>query len=171
MNQNSAEAFLGRIHQNPMLYDSQHEDYKDTRQRERVWAELGKEFNMSKDLAKKRYKAMRDVYMRNMRQKKKAPNTWRPYKYAKEMERIVIKESNNQGTADVEDDNQNEEESETEEVINPKQHEFSLKLLQAIKCRPALYNKESISPNVREEIWKEIADNLGISGEDFCLKN
>lgn len=168
MNKNSMEAFLGRIHQNPMLYDSQHEDYK---YRERVWAELGKEFNMSKDLAKKRYKATRDVYLRNMRLKKKAPKTWRPYKYAKEMERIVIKESNNQGTADVEDDDQNEEESESEEVINPKQHEFSLKLLQAVKCRPALYNRESISHEVREEIWKEIAENLGTSGEDFCLKN
>ncbi|KAK7863926.1 hypothetical protein R5R35_012437 [Gryllus longicercus] len=62
-----AEYLIELVRRFPVLYDLQHEDYKNTRKKDKIWDEIGKEINETGEEAKKKWKNLRDTFAKSMR--------------------------------------------------------------------------------------------------------
>lgn len=163
------EKVLSKVAMYPELYDRTHADAKNHFKRDQIWEDIARESGMSSDQAKKRYKTARDVYVRSMKLKKDRPDRWRQCKHHTYMAQIVGKslpKSLIRGSAPRSAPPKPVAARRVpDERTWVKSNPFNIKLLKAIQCRPVLYNREVLHPNVRMDIWQEIADNLDAEGE------
>lgn len=45
------------------------------------------------------------------------------------------------------------------------EYDQDMRLVDAIQCRPSLYNKDVLSMEIKKSIWDEVGENLGLTGE------
>ncbi|XP_055849564.1 uncharacterized protein LOC129914374 [Episyrphus balteatus] len=79
-----SEKLIQLVRKCPILYDLSHEDYKNTKKKERVWAGIAAELKEGTDDVKKRWKNLRDTYLRYIKGKK--TKSGRRWQWASEME-------------------------------------------------------------------------------------
>ncbi|KAL1516119.1 hypothetical protein ABEB36_000040 [Hypothenemus hampei] len=64
------EKLIEIVKRYPILYDLSHGDYKNVRKKDKVWEKIGAEINESGDEVKKKWKNLRDSYIRNLKSNK-----------------------------------------------------------------------------------------------------
>lgn len=146
------------VKSHPILYDTSHGHYNNKEERQKVWNKIGKQMNVTPDSVKTKYKNMKDSYLKCVRR-----GTTK-YKYQDLMEFVdtsgVDKYSAPASCA-------------VEKILNvsPHSHNEDTLLIDAVKCRPLLYNREAVAVEIRKAIWEEVAENLNRSGELRNIKN
>lgn len=45
------------------------------------------------------------------------------------------------------------------------EYDQDMLLVDAVQCRPSLYNKDVLSMEIKKSIWDEVGENLGLTGE------
>ncbi|XP_017482457.1 PREDICTED: uncharacterized protein LOC108371412 [Rhagoletis zephyria] len=61
------EKLIENVHNNPILYDVTHAEYKNIRKKDKIWENIGVELKESGENIKKRWKNLRDTYGRYIR--------------------------------------------------------------------------------------------------------
>lgn len=163
----------------PILYNVEHPQYRNNTAKQKVWAKIGKEFNLSADEAHKKFRNAMDAYTKYLKGRPKG-GFLIPHKYHDILSPILSKTNSKHLLStigmkseymDEDNDEVGEDEDEEEQPATnrkkqrPKDIKADILLIEAIKCRPILYNKEPHAQSVRQEIWQEVADNLNRTGE------
>lgn len=68
------DELIDLVRSKPQLYNPQHEDYKNTLARENTWVEISQKLSISTDLAKKKWKNLRDTFMKVRTKSKEGRN-------------------------------------------------------------------------------------------------
>ena len=66
------EALIDLVHQYPALWDKQHSKYKDSNYKDARWREIAEILSVPKDDAIKKWKSLRDTYVRQKSIKSKS---------------------------------------------------------------------------------------------------
>lgn len=136
---NMDRQLIQRVRCHPELYNGLVGGDKELKSR--LWKEIGRELRLSGEQAKAKFRNMKDCYLRSLKTKT-------TYKYHDLLSTFL--------SAGVSDPLLVEE----AEV-----YKFSVDLMKAVECRPVLYNGDDCKEVALQEIWEEIADNLGRSGK------
>uniref|UniRef100_A0A6P7F325 Transcription factor Adf-1-like n=1 Tax=Diabrotica virgifera virgifera TaxID=50390 RepID=A0A6P7F325_DIAVI len=61
------EKLIELVKKYPILYDLSHEDYKNIRKKDKIWDEIGQEMKECREELKRRWRSLRDSYVRYLR--------------------------------------------------------------------------------------------------------
>ncbi|KAG8250863.1 hypothetical protein J6590_093226 [Homalodisca vitripennis] len=123
------EHLLEVVYTYPVLYDLNHKDYKNIRKKDKIWEDIGKTLNTSGDEMKKKWKNMRDCYMKYLRDCKtttgQAKRNYKKWTWATQLERFkpfigMAKTMSNVTAPEIEGDNTNSDEfvDEPDELVD-----------------------------------------------------
>ncbi|KAH1006882.1 hypothetical protein HUJ05_007573 [Dendroctonus ponderosae] len=86
----STEMLIELVEKYPILYDLSHEDYKNIRKKDKLWDKIGQEIHITGEEAKKKWKNLRDTYVRIIRLSKtktgQAAKQSKKWQWSKHME-------------------------------------------------------------------------------------
>lgn len=153
---------LEKVKSNPMLYNHSHSLFWDQKAKDEIWANIANELKMDPDTARKTYRSLRDGYIKNCKSQRNKRSKSNYYRYH-EILSFIVKNSNKILTSSSSKTDTKDGLSEKELIIS--ENEDDRALMQAIKCRPVLYNRDKVLASVRAAIWDEIGENLNRSGE------
>lgn len=141
-----------RVQCHPELYNGSDPNFKDKAHKSGLWTEIGEEVELSGDQARHRFRNIKDSYFKSLRSETKAR-----YKYHDLLATFL--------TSNVQEDPLQAKAERLQKPIPSSSHyKFSVDLMKAVECRPVLYNGDDAKVAALQEIWEEIAENLGRSG-------
>lgn len=142
----------------PNLYNKNHEKYFDSAEKAKSWDEIASKLKITTHLAKTRYSNLRDAYYRSKN------NRSCKYKYHELFEKIVNKKNHKEsdGLPPPVKMNRPVRRSVDRKPLQPNEDTI---LIEAVQCRPLLYNRSGVSNEVKTAIWDEVAENLNRTGE------
>lgn len=149
---------LEKVKSNSVLYNHNHPLFWDQKAKDEIWSKIAKELKVDDDTARKTYRTLRDGYQRNRKTQKTIGST--RYRY-NDILSFIVKNSNKiQSSAKPgrKDGPGNTELFRKYRTIPANDDDRAL--MEAIKCRPVLYNRDKVLGSIRAAIWDEIAENL-----------
>lgn len=147
------EEILRMVKSYPILYDPSHAFRSNALERQKVWNKIGKHVNMDPYSAKMKYRHIQNAYRKCV---KKGTNK---YKYQDLLDFLVTDEYAAPIPCDM------------KIVADPHPPNEDTLLIDAVKCRPLLYNREAVDIEIKKAIWEEVGENLKRSGESRNIKN
>lgn len=143
----------------PLLYNQNHEQYHDSVAKQRAYDEIARKLKMRTELVRGRYRHLREAYARSLK------NKTCKYKYHVFFEEIMDKRNKKDLLPQTLVKKDRPVRKGVRVLKSTVKVNDDTLLIDAVECRPLLYNRAGLPNETRKAIWDEVAENLNRTGE------